>query len=123
MVRNSHQAGRYKECPPDITGTGAGKNYDGFRIFHTRKSGLIEHILADGSIRPASTEERERFVTDLTAASHKDDKVRGYLDKFRGLRLEGYKPEPELTPSAGGTEARQEAEGQGGQPRTGTPQA
>ncbi len=124
MGKHGFSGSRYREGAPDITTTGAGKNYDGHRIFHMISTGRIERIEDDGSVNPAKAEDISRFRRDLTAASARDKKVREYLERFPFLKearqdIDGMKPEPEglaqpVSPSAGET---------GGTPREAAPAA
>ena len=76
----------YREKTPNITSTGAGKNYDGHRIFHTIRTGLIEYIYNDGTTRYATAEETARFKNDLTAAAAENPKVSWYLEKHPSMK-------------------------------------
>ncbi|MEW6034983.1 MAG: hypothetical protein AB1529_00080 [Candidatus Micrarchaeota archaeon] len=76
----------YRDSEPDVTSTGIGKTYDGFRMFHSRK-GLLEHISSsDGALRAATDEEAAQFRKDLARAAAKDSKVAKYLGEFPELR-------------------------------------
>ncbi len=101
MARRNLRGMRYVEGPPQATTTGVGKDYNGYRIFHAARTGLIERIENDGETRRPSEAEAERFRKDLSAAASRDKEVRAYLSRFPGLRhcgmqeLAGMKPEPE----------------------------
>lgn len=90
---------KYKEAEPDVSSTGIGKNYKGYRIFHSRKKDTIEHIGNDYALREATAEELAAFRRDLAAAARKDPKVARYLAEFPALRTrdekEAFKPEPD----------------------------
>ncbi len=90
---------KYKESEPDLTGTGIGKNYRGYRIFHTRKKDRVERIGNDYSLGAPSDAELSRFKMDLAKAAARDKKIARYLQDFPSLReraLAGaFKPEPE----------------------------
>ncbi len=90
---------KYKDSEPDLTGTGIGKNYRGYRIFHTRKTGKVERIGNDYSLGAPSEDELSRFKMDLARAAARDKKIARYLQDFPSLREralpEAFKPEPE----------------------------
>jgi hypothetical protein len=90
---------KYREMEPDVTGTGIGKCYKGFRIFHSRKKDAVEYIGNDYSLREPTTEELARFRKDLADAARRDRKVAGYLEEFPSLKIRAgmdeFKPEPE----------------------------
>ncbi|MFN7991499.1 MAG: hypothetical protein U0R44_05055 [Candidatus Micrarchaeia archaeon] len=106
MAKKSAGLVRFREAEPDVTTTGIGKNYRGYRIFHTRKNGRFEFIENDGGTRNVSHEEREQFRKDLTAAARKDQKVASYLREFPQLgrapaaEAEQFKAEPEPVTSS-----------------------
>lgn len=89
---------KYKDSEPDLTGTGIGKNYRGYRIFHTRKSGKVERIGNDYSLGAPSEDELSQFKRDLARAAARDGKIARYLKDFPSLRekaLPDFKPQPE----------------------------
>lgn len=121
MVRDGYSRG-FRDSPPDVTDTGIGKNYNGHRLFHSRRTCVIEYILYDGSRRAPDPPDVETFKRDLTEAARNGDvKVRRYLREYRNLMakengagLEQFKAEPENINDGGavpisGTRTRSEA--------------
>ncbi len=91
----------YRDSEPDVTSTGIGKTYNGYRMFHSRK-GLLEHISSsDGALRPATGEETARFRKDLARAAARDSKVARYLRDFPELREDGQAETAGPKPAAG----------------------
>ncbi|MEW6722185.1 MAG: hypothetical protein AB1324_02905 [Candidatus Micrarchaeota archaeon] len=90
---------KYREGEVKLTQTGIGKDYSGFRIFHTRKSDRLERIGNDYSLSEPSDEELRAFRDDLAKAARKDAKIARYLDEFPRLKIraetEALKPEPD----------------------------
>ena len=90
---------RYKEEEPDITTSGIGKNYKGFRMFHSLKTDDVEYIANDGAIRPANANEVQQFRKDLANAARKNAEIGKYVSKSPLLQIhekvEPFKPEPE----------------------------
>ncbi len=109
MARRNLRGMRYVEGPPQATTSGVGKDYRGYRIFHSLRTGLIERVENDGATGPASEAERVQFRKDLTAAASRDKGVRDYLSRFPGLRHEGaseldaLKVEPDAIAAAEGS--------------------
>lgn len=104
---------RYKEAEPDITTSGIGRNYKGFRIFHTIKTDDVEYIANDGAIRPATADEVDQFRKDLASAARKNAEIGKYISKFPLLQArENSAPDlkPELKPELK-TELKPEPEG------------
>jgi hypothetical protein len=99
------QKAKYRESEPDVTGTGIGKNYDRYRIFHTRKKDEVEYIGNDYSLRAPTDAELAQFKKDLAEAAVKERKVARYLEEFPHLGIqkeaERFKPEPEPIAKAG----------------------
>lgn len=93
---------KYKEAEPDVSGTGIGKCYKGYRMFHGRKKGMVEYIGNDYALREPTAEELERFRKDLAEAARRDPKVRRYLEEFPELKsrdgTDAMKPEPDRLP-------------------------
>jgi hypothetical protein len=85
-------ASKYLESEPDLTNTGVGKNYDGFRIFHSRKRGDMEYIGRDYSLRPPNEAELKQFRKDLATAALNNPKIARYLEEFPALC---HRPAPE----------------------------
>ncbi len=90
---------KYKDSEPDLTETGIGKNYRGYRIFHTRKNGRVERIGNDYSLGAPSEAELSQFRRDLARAAARDGRIARYLKDFPSLREKSlpqpFKPEPE----------------------------
>ncbi len=92
---------RFHEAEPDVSASGIGKNYNGHRIFHARRTRLTEYIFSDGTTVIASKADSDKFRHDLSEAAKKDTKVADYLKLFPELRIgaagevSGFKPEPE----------------------------
>jgi hypothetical protein len=97
--RTGAGSSKYKEKEPDLTSTGLGKNYKGFRIFHERKTDRIERIGDDYTLSAPGEGELARFRQDLAAAARKSAAIAAYIRQFASLRMqgeaEGLKPEPE----------------------------
>jgi len=78
---------KYRDSPPDVSSTGIGKCYDRGRMFFMRKTGLIEFIENDYSVRAPTAGEAERFRRDLTQAAAADRKVARFLEEFPELAI------------------------------------
>lgn len=86
---------RFKEAEPQATESGIGKNYDGFRMFHSRRTGKVDFINDDYSEREPTPGELERFRKDLQSAALRDRKVASYLSDFPDLGRKESKGEPQ----------------------------
>jgi hypothetical protein len=80
----THRLG-YRDSRPDVKDTGIGKNYAGFRIFHSKRNGAFEYISDKGSTGCATRAEIDRFKEDLRRAAANDAKVAAYIKRFMGL--------------------------------------
>jgi hypothetical protein len=81
----THRLG-YRDSKPDVKETGIGKNYSGFRIFHTLRNGAFEYISDRGSTGYATRAEIDHFKEDLRRAAATDVKVAAYIKRFMGLK-------------------------------------
>ena len=104
-AKGGNTKAKYKEGEPDLTETGIGKNYRGYRIFHTRKKDRVERIGNDYSLGAPSEAELSQFMRDLARAAPRDKKIARYLQDFPSLREralpEAFKPQPEPPMDAG----------------------
>lgn len=98
-AKGGNTKAKYKEGEPDLTETGIGKNYKGYRLFHTRKRDTVERIGNDYSLSAPSESELGQFKRDLARAAARDRKIARYLQDFPSLREralpEAFKPQPE----------------------------
>jgi hypothetical protein len=86
---------KYADTAPDVTGSGIGKCYPGFRIFYSMRTGGFEHINAEYETRPALPEEVLRFRQDVTRAAKGDAKVAEFLRAHPELAIELPEPKTE----------------------------
>lgn len=85
---------KYKEGPVEVKESGVGKDYPGFRIFHSRRKDEVTYIGDDYSERSPSESELARFKKDLQGAASHDKRVARYVSEFPGLMLKPDLPEP-----------------------------
>jgi hypothetical protein len=95
----------YGESEPDITTTGVGRGYTGYRIFYYFKEDSFRYIGRDYSSRDPSDSELKQFKADLAKAAGTNANVVQCLGKYPKLRLdeplvEG--PAEQTTDSKGG---------------------
>ncbi|HSB46817.1 MAG TPA: hypothetical protein VLD37_02300 [Candidatus Bilamarchaeum sp.] len=90
---------RYKEGSVEVKESGMGKDYDGFRMFHSRKKDEVTCINDDYSEREPTESELARFRKDAAEAARGDRRVGRYLEEFPKLKIrsesEALKMEPE----------------------------
>jgi len=79
---------RYAGSEPDITTTGVGKNYDGYRMFYDIKEDKIKYIGNDYATRDPSASELMIFKMDLQIAARTNPNVARCLELYPKLRLD-----------------------------------
>ena|SRR5271157_2436068 len=83
---------RYHDAMPDMHENGIGKDYPGYRMFYTARTGAIDYINKEYSERPALPSEANRFKRDLASAAETDASIAAYIRKHPDLGT--LEPEP-----------------------------